>query len=120
MTEYFTDEDIEKLRRELARVGWARYRGPRGNLYLISSSIMSEHQPDGILVAYEGFGTMFCDLSQPLNRFELMQSGFSHTIADMLAGVLNAIFGFEYRVTIRVPYRRDTGESLLETERNEP
>ena len=121
MTEYFTDQDIEKIRNQLSRTGYVRYRGPRGDLYLISSSIMPGHQPHGVLVSYEGFGSMFWDLKEPVNRFQLMKSGFSYTIADMLAGVLNAIVGYEYRVTVRVPYRQNRGESLLlETERTEP
>lgn len=121
MSADFSNIDIDMIRDHLARTGYVKTRDVSGkNLYLISSELLPGH-PRGVLVAYEGYGAMFFDLEAPINKFQLITKGFTFSIADTLAAVLNAIFGFEHHVTVRMPYRRkQIGESLIETERNKP
>ena len=116
-----TGFDVNVIRNDLARKGYVDAYDSRGRkLYLVLSTVLPEHPP-GVLIAYEGYGTMFYDMKAPLNKFQLIQKGFTYTVADTLAVMLNSIFGYETHAIVRMPYRRiETTKVETENERNEP
>lgn len=90
-----TNTDIfDAMRRQLTDVGSCIWTGPEGNrLFLVSSHVLGKDMAQGLLIAYEGEGTMFFELDRPLNVYRLLSAGFSVSVAATLADVVNELCG---------------------------
>lgn len=85
--------DIPTLRMQLAQHGAMHATDKDGRKLFVVLSRQLAMQETGILLAYEGEGAYFFTLDRPLNRFRLVQGGFSYIVAGWLSDLLNQIVG---------------------------
>lgn len=95
----------DAMRQQLALEGSCIWTGPEGKrLFLIAANILAMDTDRGLLIAYEGEGTMFFELDRPLNVYRLLSAGFSVSVAATLADVVNELCGLnEDNVSGAVP-----------------
>jgi hypothetical protein len=88
-----TTFDIPELRKQLSSTGSMHATDAKGRrLFVVLSSQLSVEEK-GLLLAYEGEGCFFFTLDRPLNTFRLVQGGFSFSVAEWLANLINDIVG---------------------------
>lgn len=83
--------DARELRERLRQDGGATLVLDSGQrlFFVLSRNLGLDER--GMLVAFEGGGTLFWKLDRPLNAFRLMKAGISMTIAEELSHILNLI-----------------------------
>lgn len=83
--------DIENIADGLTFEGHVRLVDGDGRvLWLVTATRLNYRQP-GLLIAYEGAGAYFWPEGQPMNRFLLVDHGFSLKVAPILSDVLKAL-----------------------------
>lgn len=86
-----SEETITNIQVTLREVGGVTLTGPEGkSLFLVLNRNLGIEK-EGIMIAYEGGGAYFFELDRPLNRFRLVQHGFSYRVAPLIADLVNAI-----------------------------
>jgi hypothetical protein len=108
------DIDIPALRQSLHEMGSVVTTDRQGKrLFLVLSKQLdvTEH---GVLLAYEGQGAYFFTLDRPLNKYRLVQGGFSLDVAPFLSDLINALMGMHEVVRHRKP-----AKALLEPPRGD-
>ena len=84
-------EDLKTLRLAFLRDGAVTLTGPdKRKLFLVSAANCAS-QDEGVLIAYEGGGTMFAKNDRMLTPMQMAGSGFSLRIAPALTEIINAI-----------------------------
>ena len=86
----FDDATIDDVRTQLLTKGSSILTDPNGRrIFLINMQLLG--QPDGVLLAYEGFASFVFTLDRPLNVFRLTGAGVPFDAAKMLADLLNRL-----------------------------
>lgn len=83
---------IDRLARQLNQAldnkGWVSYKGIDGNrLFLIKSSLLEGYLEQGLLVSYEGGGSIFCKDGEYISYFKLVGKGLPVALARVLERV---------------------------------
>ena len=85
------DTLINELRERLEEHGAAMVIDGAGRrLYLINAR-MVQLPHEGLIVAYEGFGTFTFDMVRPVNKYRLVSAGFDLGVSEYVADLVNRI-----------------------------
>lgn len=86
-----TTTDIPAIQELLRHHGGTVLDGPDGKKLFIVLSRNLGLDAQGILVSYEGGGTIYWTLDRAINVFRLVKAGFSMKIAPALSELINAL-----------------------------
>lgn len=100
----------KELLEQLRSAGAATLTDPEGKkLFLVLSSNLGEHSDYGMLVAYEGKGSIFYRPGQRITKFTLYSAGFSIMVAPTVLDVINQLFSIADQPK-QIAQRPDTEE----------
>jgi hypothetical protein len=86
------DEDMKDLAEQLADDGVVTLTDEKGNRMVLAYAAKIGMRSKEFMLAYEKAGVIFFTSERPMNKFRLVDAGFSLLLAPALADMVNRLF----------------------------